>query len=310
MRENIVSTVRRKLLKTIPIITMASMIPKVSYSLARGGIASNYNPTPQPPFPSQPPVAATAGFNNLLIWDDFNSVATIDVNNTKNPGYIWYNDVRSPVVPASAYSVSNSILTINADLSLGHSANIQTPGYDGNMGYPNYRGIIIPPTGFYFEISMGWSLSPPGGAVHWPQAFFFDMNIDWCNAGDGTAVPQPYGEIDVMEAFSCPACPLVTIHQWNDCSSTNQVGGGYSFGGADLSQQHKYGCLWIPQSKNGGVNGVLKFYFDRVLQPGLTTTYSSPGTYSCLDRANPGLYLQIGTGSGWPAYFDYVQLWN
>jgi hypothetical protein len=80
-----------------------------------------------------PSIASANGLNTQVFFDDFNSIATIDINNTGNAGYNWYpnhNAYPSFVngtcgwylngytpTPASEISVANSVLTLGFENS-------------------------------------------------------------------------------------------------------------------------------------------------------------------------------------------------
>jgi hypothetical protein len=46
---------------------------------------------------TQPSIAASNGFNKLVFYEDWSSVSSIDLNNTKNSGYRWYLNGYYPV---------------------------------------------------------------------------------------------------------------------------------------------------------------------------------------------------------------------
>src|SRR6266550_4814226 len=77
------------------------------------------------------PMAAWTAFSTSpKFFDDFNSLNTIDVNDTRAPGFSWYTHNRWPAwrdplssiptvaaTPANFISVNNSILTLSSDIS-------------------------------------------------------------------------------------------------------------------------------------------------------------------------------------------------
>jgi hypothetical protein len=112
------------------------------------------------------------GINNTALFDDFTSLSTIDVNNTKAPGFNWYVDasftawVPFVVVPPSAMSVSSSVLTItmppSTDISFKNPGSLVTWT---NSGFPVNstgvgRGFSLP---YLFEINAAYGVD----AVAW-----------------------------------------------------------------------------------------------------------------------------------------------
>jgi hypothetical protein len=285
--------------------------------------------------PVQPAAAATWGFNTPIFWDDFNSLSTIDVNNTLTPGYKWYmryvqgtnvNGGNPIVSPPSSVSVANSILTYTPPSSGGW---LTTMGCAGSLGSISLVGDNMAPQGAYFECSMQYNVSQAQNPW-WPAFLLFDNNLTLAQPNNLTFPSNGYGEIDFMEANWSSGAPQLGMrnytwyssyangdHQFRNNNITPNVGTNYGNDG----NFHRYGALWVPQSKNGGT-GLIQRYVDGVHQTDCDVTYSSTtapssctpsscatGWMSCLDTNTAGFGLQIGSGNAWPIQVEYVMVW-
>jgi hypothetical protein len=87
----------------------------------------------------------------------------------------------------------------------------------------------------------------------------------------------------------------------------------------DYPNFHKYGCLWVPQSLNGGT-GIIRRFFDGVELSGCSPlTYSATGgtwphgsipagLYQNLDSQQMMICLEAGYQQ--PVLWDYVMVWQ
>lgn len=153
------------------------------------------------------PLAAW-GISSVTFLDDFNSISTIDVNNTLAPGYNWYpnhtwvgylNPV--PAFPAGQIAVAGSVLTLTGpdDVSLFGlvSAGVTNAaaGTFVGRGFGANRATL-------YEIKASWSYSttfapfgPPNPALTW-----FTADLEWA-VSQGTSNRSDHGrEFDMMEA--------------------------------------------------------------------------------------------------------------
>lgn len=111
-------------------------------------------------------------------FDDFNSLDTIDVDDTKAPGFNWYVDNESPAwpfgtIPAGEYSIAGSILTISSPSSLANKTLTSSVWSGTAFGVTPVSGSW---TGFHFnmpalvEARAYWG-DAPGGASGWPSTW-------------------------------------------------------------------------------------------------------------------------------------------
>jgi len=100
------------------------------------------------------------------------------------------------------------------------------------------------------------------------------------------------------------------MHEWGPSGEiTNSVAQGFTApadtGGADLSQPHTYGWLWVPAT--GGSQGYAQMYFDG--KPvGSKHTWSQGGPLSSVD--NEAIKVMFGTSAANPMTISNVQVWQ
>lgn len=327
---------RRECIKSAaPLIMGAAVLsamPRAASSAVLGGSANIPGL-----MPSQPGIAKTWGFNTPVFWDDFNSIATIDVNNTLAPGYKWYmTNTKIPqdspdgtqaagVTQApSSVSVANSVLTFTP--SAGSGGWLTTTGYTGNSG-TRYVGQPIAATGGYFEAKFSYNPNfTPAASFsfpfqYWPGFWIEDINL-WLSINDGVAAGRNLAELDFFEGFggSGQSNTAFEVHDWTDNIHSVQLNNGQpNLGSPNFNNMNTFGTLWVPQSKNGGT-GLVQRFFNGTHLTSADVTYSSSttspeadggftGVFSDLDTS-VGYALQIGSGHNWPINIDYVMVWQ
>ncbi len=110
----------------------------------------------------------------VLVFDDeFNSIATIDVNDTKAPGYNWYvwNSWTQTATPASNFSVSGGVLTLTCSLSSTNCTammytSIRSTSANLNGVGTNFAG------GWYAEASIAFDHTLVNTSDGWPTFWF------------------------------------------------------------------------------------------------------------------------------------------
>lgn len=261
---------------------------------------------------SAPSPAIKAGYKKLVFFDDFDSLNTIDVEGTGKPGYNWYVDRAvwgRGITEPSAYSVSNSVLTVSSTgYSAGWALSSFSPkgnvGHSFNYGYFEARIRFDPTLG---KTSQGWpawwSLSTHHSKInnmdHWAELDFFEAYTG--------------GHADYSGAF------VGSVHDWADGSKIHYQNSNNWQPlpkTTDFNQWHTYGCLWQ--------SGEITWYFDDVAL--MTQTYSATvapvpaangtttptpaGVFSILDKESEGMLLILGSDSDWPMYVDWVRVWQ
>jgi hypothetical protein len=290
----------------------------------------------------QPPLAQQYGFNSLAFYEPWESTATIDLTNSKAPGFNWYINGYFPVpnnwwlssfntkTPASPsqISVSNGIMTF-VD-STQHEGNlISTCVWNGSaLVGATFGG------GFYLDAMMGFDNYLGADTTHsWPALWMVPAE----HLTGGTGVSGHVIDTSVMEAY-----PGADAFCQNKCAilmgtHDEQVGQTTNapqytpdvnsrmqsiFGTFDFTHLHHWSFLWVPQAKNGGSVGLMQWYVDSHLI--LQMTYSSTST------SNPPLSPSAGNGelsyqesshfcifidpgaasTGQPTYTGTVQIWQ
>lgn len=87
-----------------------------------------------------PEIAIKNMFVNLVFYDDFESIDTIDVNNTREPGYKWY--VSRPDGTAATpddYKVENGVLTLQ---SASGNWTLCSMDWESQTGFAFHQGVL------------------------------------------------------------------------------------------------------------------------------------------------------------------------
>jgi hypothetical protein len=286
------------------------------------------NPPP-PPAPSQ---AAAFGLTRCAFFDDFTTPSSVDANNTGAPGYNWYAKNTwpnapglagaqwraYPPTPAANLSVANSVLTIASDWVGGFSMGLSTAASAQNgAGYIGtaFNGAM------YLEATFAFDPALAAGQGQWPAWWAIPLEFIAGTVGLG----NPFIELDCFEALpgSGSINPIMSLHEWTtqagSFTNTQATNNSVNLSGADLTQFHKYGTLYIPAASNGGT-GLIRRYFDNAhlsndvtFSPtGPATPGASPtnpnGTFSIVDSQH--LTLILGAGQNWPIHVDSVAVWQ
>jgi beta-glucanase (GH16 family) len=255
---------------------------------------------------SPPPAALGANYTNLTFHDEFNSLGTIDVNNTQAPGYNWY--VRLPfrggVATRDEYEVTNGVLKINA----GHSFGWEISTWSG----PNGNGHAF--RYGYFEANVHFDPTKGPATKSWPAFWSFPVEHAWGSAR------LHWNELDFFEAYTGGFTNydggfFGTIHDWKLSGGgkpiNHQNTNNYTPLNIDWNQWHIVGCLWIP--------GRISWYLDNNLLETFhylnahNNTEANVGTstnaaFSIMDGQNN--LLVLGSSKGWPMFVDYVRVWQ
>jgi hypothetical protein len=237
--------------------------------------------------PSAPPQAVAAGFTNMTWHDEFD---TLDLSPNGGGDHRWYNEFPwySPA-PASAFTVSNGILTVTGGEMVSFARDGSTSGNAFQWAYVEARIKFDPARS---SQSSGWP-------AFWA---FSSEHIRGTDVYNGT---HEWAENDFFEAYNSPQGSYKggwyaeTMHDWVNWKNTQNGNNTYYMpSGTDMNQFHTYGGLWTP--------GKVTYYFDD--KPGQSVTWQPGGTYSIMDKQH--MALVIGTGNNWPAQVDWVRVWQ
>ena len=281
-----------------------------------------------------PGQAYDAGFRNLVFFDDFLSMNTIDARGTGAPGFNWYtrqfsgSNITIPVnpTPGSWLSVKNSILTIATNQPSDGGFQIQSVGYAGKNNY--VKGFTLTPgNGAYLEVSAQFnpalSYGAGTGSQPWPLPLWMQDLNGTLSQVNGTSLAH-FVEFDIAEFYATGVGTAqydVAAHDWTSSGATdtnNQVN-VIPLSGAP-SNWNTYGMLWQTQVGTGG-NGLVRWFFNGAgLQPVLaysSSTGSSPaatpsnpsGVFSSADSDSFVLFMNAGNPN-WYLNVDYVAVWQ
>jgi hypothetical protein len=257
------------------------------------------------------------GFDQLTFFDEFRSLSTVDLDDTRASCFNWYVHNAWPNSTAANgspwpkaaptlrgdLSISKSGLTIGTDRS-GFGEGVATAVASGNgfMG-TKFSG------GFYAEASFSFDPTLVDGQHSWPA--FWAEPIEFLVYGANRWV-----ELDFIEQRPTPGSPttlesVMWMAQWQVTSKMGKATGIPNFvahlGSVDFTKQHKYGTLWVPSSLNNGT-GLVQRYFDGQRLPDLDISYRFDGTFSVLDSQHMIIFL--GAGPNWPINVRYVKVWQ
>jgi len=256
--------------------------------------------------PTPPPAALGANYTTLKFHDEFNSIDTIDINNTHAPGYNWY--VQLPFGWKSAcrdaYDVTNGVLKIGSGDNAGWVLSTWS-GSNGN-GHAFCYG--------YFEARVHFDPTKGSTARSWPAFWSFPVEHAWGPA------QQHWVELDFFEAYTGGFSKYDggfygTVHDWAKDGQGKPVNhqnhNNYTPLNVDWNQWHVVGCLWMP--------GKISWYLDDALLKSINyssghagsvtnDTPSAKGLFSVIDKQND--LLVLGSSTGWEMYVDYVRVWQ
>jgi hypothetical protein len=276
--------------------------------------------------PAQPPAAASVGYNSLNFWDDFTNPATVDTGFTNAFGFNFYqpvglftydNGTGNAVGAPVNISISNSILTVSG------TATNQVAYLTPCTFSTNARGYIGQTfeNGWYIEVRMAFN---PANSVNFTGTFSYPAFWSSDIQTDLNRSFLPDVELDLYEAVGDG--PGTYFSNFNISEYTtgfsipsNSISGTTSVANGDYPAFHTYGCLWVPQSKNGGT-GVIRRYFDRqeiiAISPLFYSTSGgsypggsiAAGVFDTLDTQNMNFHIDGGYQQ--PTLWDYAMVWQ
>lgn len=278
--------------------------------------------------PFDPSNPASSGFASVFA-DEFNSLSTIDVNNTLAPGFNWYvtKFFGFGTSPASAFSVSSGVLTIAptaGDTSTWQMATAAPSGGSFVGTAPIAGGKAT-----YIEAALAFDdqggAAPQSGLAFWSIALQHGLGFtQWPGQ---TAGYDHYGEFDFYE-YSSNTQLNNSLHDWygikgvtcspsDYCNVSNTNNNAVTVGAQNFTTFHRFGALYMP----GPVGGYVQYYYDGVPTnaysfwlsnanagsppPVAGTTHSA---FSILDTW-PNFVI-LGTGVGLTLKVDYVRIWQ
>jgi hypothetical protein len=223
-----------------------------------------------------PAPAAAVGYTCEIFWDHFTDIATIDVNDTRAPGFKWYahNNWEGLALGHTGWWLSGmpfptppgDMTIVSGGLQLRPSRNDQGVNMTtcATTGVANqYVGTAFPGAA-YMQIEVT-SITPQNGKLPgnnwWPA--FWASPVEFMAAAPPGGVLTYFGELDIFEGINIP--PSGTgrnIHWWSMDGTTlsdhPETYGSETFAVDGLT----LAALLVPASANGGVGYVQGFVND------------------------------------------------
>jgi hypothetical protein len=255
--------------------------------------------------PAIPSFATAFGFTSYLIFDNFNSLATVDTTQSNAAGFNWYTANQAAfkvdacptsTSQASWYSVTNGVLAVSSNNAVCQGAQNMSIGTASAI---RTLPLISGSKGFYIEGRMKFAL-PTGGQDFIPD-FWLQDSAGAVAQMNGSGAFR-FGEIDILEAR--PTNTQQTVNDWSSWNTrAASPTSGADLSALDYTQFHRWGVLMVPMSLNGGT-GFVKWYVDGV-QTGSAITWTSAGqTGGILESDN--FEINFAAGVNIPLSIDYI----
>ncbi len=264
-----------------------------------------------------PSQAAAFGLNRLVFQDDFTSLATIDLNNTRAAGFKWY--VNNSFSLATQIPFRSYPPTLGSSFSIVNGTVLQTSTGDGLMSLVDnglggvYGAAFAPP--FYWEASVAFNPNDQAGnhPAFWTMAQ--EMLL---------GVASNWVEFDVFESLGSNQ-GFSTVHDWINQSQTSNTNNLPGWGNPPtLTSLNTFGLRVIPTTSNAGT-GLIDFYLNNVLLSSNSVTFTTTGPASpgmtgsnyngilseCNTQHYPIMFSWQGTDiGGHNMLIDWVHVWQ
>jgi UDP-glucuronate decarboxylase len=229
---------------------------------------------------SSPPPHIT--YPNLVFFDDFASLDSIDMSDSRIEGYKWYRLQwwENGITNLDCIRVSDSILYLGGGTGRGR---VQSA-----IPFSNLRHFIgnVWGGGAYFEVRMKFNPLLGAGVTGGLGAYLFSIEhiyfdlfpYDAQFPGQARGYAH-FAELDIMELAGLSSRNDYvgktgfqgTLHDWSGVYDGAPTYRGWQFdlyninslhtaGAVDWKQFHTYGALWVPQA--GSSPGYVRWFFD------------------------------------------------
>jgi len=259
----------------------------------------------------------------LVFDDEFNTTKTIDLTDSRDPGFNWYlgQFFGHATTVARDISVNHGILTLNAPTYAQVSTAAPLHAGTGWVGKTFGGGFYIEARIAYLpsatELPDGhpsfWSMAiehmqgkPPGSFEHFIEDDFFEDDTAYFAGPDsyGGALHDWYG----LYRRSCPSRPFCDLSNDGHSAFDNAVIRMQPR--TDFTKFHVFGQLWQPAS--AGHAGFVQYYFDnKPTHDRVTWPHSGPASlapFAVIDHDH--LVIILDTGDNHPMQVDWVRLWQ
>ncbi len=259
------------------------------------------------PAPTPPEIALQHGMTRLAFEDDFDSLDTIDVNDTRQPGYKWYLSRPYRMEPSKKedFKVENSVITLKSPRGAWTLCSME---WESQVGYAFHQGVLE------FRVRIPVLCKPEGSPKGWPAVWSFPpkklnnttpefVELDWLEywgngnwattfhhmKRDPNRTPVEYWWVE--NAYnSCPTCFL--DKDW-----------------------HTVTYLWVDGKIEGWVDGVpamkQTFYKNQVPDPmPYVDRGYTEGAFQILDNEDQPETLIIAGPEFFPLEMDWIRVWQ
>lgn len=299
-----------------------------------------------PVLPTLPAAVIAAGCTQNVFFDDFDDLHTVDMQDTRAPGFNWYryNASSGTSTPASSLSTveDGAVSALRFSTAGGGLSGATRSTQYGPVGrsFSAMGGKCT-----YIEGRVAMGLVPTTATVwpaFWALATKHMQNVLMPWEGDSNTDYEHYIEIDIMElATRYSYNARSTLIDWygdystatTDCAMTHYCktqdsqGLGPNVAGTYDSTEaapvfHRYSALWIPSVAQTGQatysQGAMHWYIDGAemgtaptwVGPTSTTTFvpTTPWTYGIIDEVDVSLIMDTGAGAFMD--LDYAAVWQ
>ncbi len=270
------------------------------------------------------PMAAWTAFTKQTYFDDFNNINTIDINDTRVPGFSWYTHNRWPAwpdvssniptataTPADAISVSNSILTISRDVS-GYASGLMSAAVKIGNNNDFVGQVFAPPCIYEAKFALDPALS-----AHYGLDYFGSIPAIWSSGINGLIGLNHTQADNLMETFSGVGNYQSTIFDLTNISGHTALEIEQNIIGkepASITDFHRVASM-VLSTTTPGTNGVgcrLHFH-DGIFISNTIWPWAAVGDFSILNTESKALIIGAGTEFGgalrtWPLAVDWVQI--
>jgi hypothetical protein len=296
--------------------------------------------------PTLPAAVIAAGCTQNVFFDDFDDTHTIDMQDTRAPGFNWYrySATESSSTPTANFGIVNdsgvsALRFSTAGGSLNGATRSTTYGAVGKSFHATGHSCT------YIEGRVAMGLVPTTAGT-WPAFWALatkhmqNVQMPWPDPAD--VGYEHYIELDIMElATRYSDNARATIIDWygdyntkttdcnmlHYCNTQDSQGLGPNVAGTYDSTEaapvfHRFGALWIPSVAQSGqatyTQGAMHWYYDGVelgvaptwTGPPSTTVFvpTAPWKYSLIDQIDMSLIMDTGGGAFMDV--DYAAVWQ
>ncbi len=257
--------------------------------------------------PTPPEIALQHGMTRLTFEDDFDSLDTIDVNDTRQPGYKWYVSRPYGVVPSKPedYKVENSVITLQ---SPDYTWTLCTMDWKSQIGYAFHQGVLE------FRVRMPVPHRPAGSPKGWQAVWSFPPKKL------NNTTPE-FVELDWLEYWG-GGFWFTTFHHMKRDPNRNPVEYWWvencynTSPAAFLDQEwHTLTFLWVDGKIEGWIDDVpcmkQTFYEGQLPDPlPYVDRGYTDGAFRILDNKDQPETLIIGGTEHNPLEMDWIRVWQ